>query len=152
MQLDNVFHFPRASKKLNISRQKIRTILRNNLLKKAYKTKIILRLTEHHIHRASHSQSITFTEHHIHRASHSRSITFTEHHIHRASHSQSITFTEHHIHRASHSQSITFTEHHIHRDSFTLCYKPPRKKTIYNSKVCVCVCPDFIRKRLMVMT
>ena len=37
----------RASEKLEISRQKIHAILRKNLLKKTYKAKIILKLTEH---------------------------------------------------------------------------------------------------------
>ena len=37
----------RASKKLEISRQKIHGILRKNLLKKTYEAKIILKLTEH---------------------------------------------------------------------------------------------------------
>ena len=36
----------RASKKLEISRQKIHGILRTNLLKKTYDAKIILKLTE----------------------------------------------------------------------------------------------------------
>ena len=39
--------FHRASEKLEISRQKIHGILRKNLLKKTYKAKIILKLTEH---------------------------------------------------------------------------------------------------------
>ena len=37
----------RASEKLQISRQKIYGILRTNLLKKTYKAKIILKLTDH---------------------------------------------------------------------------------------------------------
>ena len=37
----------RASEKLEISRQKIHGILHTNLLKKTYKAKIILKLTEH---------------------------------------------------------------------------------------------------------
>ena len=37
----------RASEKLEISRQKIHGILRKDLLKKTYKAKIILKLTEH---------------------------------------------------------------------------------------------------------
>ena len=37
----------RASEKLEISRQKIHGILHKNLLKKTYKGKIILKLTEH---------------------------------------------------------------------------------------------------------
>ena len=37
----------RASKKLEISRQKIHRTLRTNLLEKTYKVQIILRLTEH---------------------------------------------------------------------------------------------------------
>ena len=39
--------FRLASEKLEISRQKIHGILRKNLLKKTYKAKIILKLTEH---------------------------------------------------------------------------------------------------------
>ena len=41
------FSLRRASEKLEISRQKIHAILRRNLLKKTYKAKIILKLTEH---------------------------------------------------------------------------------------------------------
>ena len=37
----------RASEKLEISRQKIHGILRKNFLKKTYKAKIILKLTDH---------------------------------------------------------------------------------------------------------
>ena len=41
------FSLRRTSKKLEISRQKIHGILRTNLLKKTYKAKTILKLTEH---------------------------------------------------------------------------------------------------------
>ena len=41
------FSLRRASEKLEISRQKIHGIPRKNLLKKTYKAKIILKLTEH---------------------------------------------------------------------------------------------------------
>ena len=44
----------RASKKLEISRQKMYGILRTNLLKKTYKAKIILKLTEHQRQTRSH--------------------------------------------------------------------------------------------------
>ena len=37
----------RASKKMEISKQKIHGILRTNLLKKTYEAKMILKLTEH---------------------------------------------------------------------------------------------------------